>query len=175
MKIKITTLLVLFISTSLFAQKNWETLEQDNYAISYPKDWISSDQKPQPSMQFLLLTDEKSQNEDQFRENINLTTEDLGGTTFSLEEYAKISLDQITSQIPTAEVLSNDPTKIDNWEARTVVWRADFGNNMILQFKQVFLINGGQAYVLTFSSTKAEYDEYIKVGDNILNSFKFAK
>ncbi|MFC0604000.1 PsbP-related protein [Winogradskyella pulchriflava] len=175
MKIKITTLLLCFVSTALFAQKDWKTLEKDNYAINYPEDWISSDQKPQPTMQFLLLSDEKSQEKDQFRENINLTIEDLRGQTLSTEEYVKISLDQITSQIPNSKIISNDAIKIDGFEARVVIWSADFGNGMILKFKQILLINSGNAYVLTFSSTASEYDQYIEIGDKILNSFKLAK
>ncbi|WP_296313473.1 PsbP-related protein [Winogradskyella sp. UBA3174] len=175
MKIKLTTLLLFFISSTLFAQKGWETLTKDNYAVSYPKDWISSEQKPQPSMVFLLMSDEKSQNEDKFRENINLTLEDLTLQTLSLEDYSKLSIDQITGQIPSAKVISNESIKIDGWEAIAVIWTADFGNGMALKFKQIFLINNGKAYILTFSSTTTEYDEYIEVGDKILNSFKLAK
>ncbi|MFP4845275.1 hypothetical protein [Winogradskyella sp. PE311] len=175
MKTKISTLLLLFISLSLFAQENWETLEKENYAISYPTDWISSEKKPQPSMQFLLLSDEKSQNEDKFRENINLTLENLNGQTLSLDEYSKISIDQITAQIPSAKVISVDTIKLNGWEAKAAIWSADFGNGMILKFKQVFLLYSGTAYVLTFSSTTAEFDTYIQVGDQILNSFKLAK
>ncbi|WP_339625266.1 PsbP-related protein [uncultured Winogradskyella sp.] len=175
MKIKLTTLVVLLIGFTVFAQKDWTQLTQDGFAISYPKDWVSSDQKPQPSMQFLLMSDEKSQINDKFRENINLTLEDLGGQVLSLEDYAKISLEQITTQIPSAKVIVNVTTKINDYEARSVIWSADFGNGMVLKFKQVFILNGGMAYVLTFSSTSAEYDDYIEVGDKILNSFKLAK
>ncbi len=85
MKIKSTTLLLLFIGSTLFAQKNWNILEQNNYAISYPKDWQSSDQKPDSSIQFFLLSDEKSQKEDEYRENINLKLENLSGQEMELE------------------------------------------------------------------------------------------
>lgn len=174
MKKNLLIVLALFISTTLFAQDDWKTLKNENYAISYPSDWVSSDQKPQPSIKVLLLSDENSQKDDQFRENINLNLEDLKGQTLSLEEYANISLDQIKKQIPNAEILSNEAIKIDNWEAKSVVWYADFGT-MILKFKQVFLINNGTAFVLTYSSTKTEFDDYIEIADKIINSFKFAK
>jgi hypothetical protein len=175
MKNNLIILFVLFNSTMLFAQNDWQTLEKDNFAISYPKDWVSSDQKPQPTIAILLLSDEESQKTDQFRENINLNLEDLKGQTLSLDEYAKISIDQIKNQIPNAEILSNGTTKINGWEAKSVVWHADFGNNMTLKFKQVFLLNNGIAYVLTYSSTKTEYDDYFEVADKIINSFNFAK
>ncbi len=175
MKTKITTLLVLLISTTLLAQNDWNTLERDEYAISYPKDWVSSDQKTQASTQFLLLSDEKTQDEDSFRENINLTTEALGGREFTIEAYVKLSIDQIKAQIPSANIISNKNIKVEGREAKSVVWSADFGNGMILKFKQILMIYNDKGYVLTFSSSETEYDTYIAIGDQILNSFKLAK
>ena len=175
MKIKTITLLLLFLSTTLFAQKDWKTLEKDEYAISYPEDWESSNKKPQPTMEFLLLSDENTQKEDLFRENINLTTEDLGDRELTVEAYTTISIDQIVAQIPTAKVGSSQSITIDGREAKSIVWSADFGNGMILKFKQVLIIYSGKAYILTFSSSEAEFNIYIEVGDQILNSFKLAK
>ncbi|EDP71541.1 hypothetical protein FBALC1_03617 [Flavobacteriales bacterium ALC-1] len=174
MKTKFLTLLVLLSSSIMLAQDEWQTLEQDNYSISYPKDWVSSDEKPQPSVLFLLKAPENSQKEDLFRESINLVSEPLGGQTLSIEDYVKISLDQIMAQIPSAEIKSNKETKLGDEDAREVVWSADFGNGMVLQFKQVYIINNGTAYVLTFSSTTSEYDAYDEVVNKTLNSFKFS-
>ncbi len=175
MKIKSTTLLLLFIGSTLFAQKDWNILEQDNYAISYPKDWQSSDQKPEPFIQFFLLSDEKSQKEDEYRENINLKLENLSGQEMELEAYAKISLDQIRSQMPGSQVISNEVIKINNLEARAVIWSAESNNGIVLKFKKTFLIHNGKAYIITFSSTEAEYDKYIKIADRIINTFNLAK
>ncbi len=175
MKIKITTLALLFISTALFGQEGWKTLEQEEYAISYPKDWVSSDQKPQPSIQFLLLADEASQKEDLFRENINLNTEDLGGNDMDVEVYAKKSIDQISMQIPSAKIISNQNIKVNGQDAVAIVWSADFGNGMVLKFKQIIITYNQKGYALTFSSSDAEYNQYIEVGDKILNSFKLAR
>ena len=175
MKLKILTSVLLFVSVTLFAQDDWKTLKKDDYAISYPKDWVSSDQKPQPNMQFLLLLDAKSQENDSFRENINLMTENLGSRDLTLEAYNKMSVDGIIAQIPSAMIISNQSTKVEGREAAAIVWSADFGNGMILKFKQIVMVYNNKGYILTFSSSEAEYDTYIEVGDQILNSFKLAK
>ncbi len=175
MKIKITTFVLLLASLTLFAQDDWNTLEQDEYAINYPTDWEYSDQKPQPTIQFMLLSDESSVTEDQFRENINLTSEALGGRDIDAKAYTKISVDMIKGQLPSAKIVSNTAIKLDGRDAQAVVWSADFGNGMVLKFKQILTVYNDKGYVLTFSSTEAEYDKYIEVGDKILNSFKLAK
>lgn len=168
-------LALLLINVSLFAQDDWQILSTDNYSIQYPKDWTSSDQKPQPSVQFLLLSDESSLSEDNFRENINMTIENLKGKSISIDEYVKISIDQISAQIPNAKIITNESTKIDGNDAKEVIWSADFGNNMVLKFKQILLINSDSAYILTYSSTVTEFSKYEDIGDKILQSFKLAK
>ena len=175
MKIKLTFLFLLFIGSNLFAQKDWNTLEQDNYAISYPRDWQSSNQKSEPSIEVLLLSDEKSQKEDQFRKSINLKLENLRGQEVRLETYTKISLNQIRAQMPGAEVISNDPIKINNLDARAVIWSAESNNGTVLKFKRTFLIHNDRAYIITFSSIEAEYEEYIEIADRIMNTFNLAK
>ncbi|WP_411893566.1 hypothetical protein [Winogradskyella sp. A2] len=175
MKTQFFTCLLLLASLVLSAQENWQILKKDAFAISYPTDWESSNQMSQPSMQFLLLSDITTQNDDKFRENINLTTESLSGQSFTIDGYAKLSTDQIIAQIPGSKFESNKASTLDGQDAWEVIWSADFGNGMILKFKQSFLLFNDTAYVLTYSSSKAEYDQYVKVADLIFNSFKLAK
>jgi len=175
MKIKLITLLLIFISTSLFAQDDWQTYANDNYSIKFPADWEYSDLKPQPLIAFMLFSPEISQEKDNFREKINLTIEELSQADYTLEEYTDITLDQVKKQIPTAKMISALPTSIGNIDATNIVWSADFGNGIILQFNQLFAVKDRIAYVLTFSATEAEYDTYIKDAIKILSSFKFTK
>jgi hypothetical protein len=169
---KIKLVILLFVSLTIHAQDNWSTLEKDNYSINYPEGWSVSDQKSQPSVQFLLTTEESTLIEDKFRESINMVKESLQGQIFTPESYAKLSLEQIKLQIPNAKVISNEPADVGNAKAREVVWSNDFGNGMVLKFKQVFLLKDNTAYVLTYSSTEQEYSDYLEVADKIIYSFK---
>ena len=173
MKNKLTLLLTICISAIAFAQEDWKIFEKDNYSIQYPATWEYSDQKPQPTIQFVLMSEEASQNEDMFRENINLNTESLKGQDISLKDYAKAGLDQIFAQIPSAKIISNKNIKLGAKNAKEIIWSANLGNGMLLRFKQVFLLNDGIAYVLTFSATETDYDKYIEDGEKIISSFKF--
>jgi len=175
MKIKFLTSLLLITSSIVSAQENWQVLKKDAYAISYPNDWESSNKMTSPNMQFLLLSDIASQNGDKFRENINLTTENLGGQSFVIADYAKLSTDQIIAQIPNSTIESNKASTLDGQNAWEVIWYADFGSGMSLKFKQSFLLFNDTAYVLTFSSSTTDYEQYVKVADLIFNSFKLAK
>ena len=175
MKTKLFTSLLILVSLIISAQENWQTTKKDAFAISYPNDWETSNQLSQPSMQILLLSDASTQDKDKFRENINITTESLGGRSMSIASYAKVSTDQIKAQIPSARVESSKLSKLDGQEAWEVIWSGDFGNGMYLRFKQSFLLFNDTAYVLTYSSSTAEFDQYIKIADLVFESFKLAK
>ncbi|WGD33697.1 hypothetical protein [Olleya sp. YS] len=174
MKYKPTILVVLFtlVSTFIFSQENWQTFETETFAINYPEDWSYSDNKPNPMVQAVFFSPEITQVKDQFRENVNLTVEDLKSVELNIQEYTKLALDQVEKQISSAKILNQSSTTISGLEARIIIWSADFGNGILLKLKQLYTISNGKAYVLTFSSTIAEYDEYSEIGDNILKSFK---
>lgn len=170
---KIITTFALLIGMTGFAQSDWNQITKNDFTINYPEDWISSDQKQTPATQFLILADEKSQESDNFRENINLNLEDLSGKNISLEAYVKLSLEQITGQIPSAKFLENKAVTINQQEAHSIIWTANFGTGINVKFKQVFLIHKEKAYILTFTSTASDFDDYSSVSDTIINSFKF--
>lgn len=175
MKIKILTFLFVILSTSLYAQDDWQIFEKDNYSISYPSTWEFSDNKPQPTVAFMLYSPVESQKEDGFRESINLTIEELSMADYTLDQYTEIVLEQVKKQIPTAKMLSALPTNIGEVDATNIVWSAEVGNGMVLQFNQLFAIKDRIAYVLTFTSTQLDYDKYIKDATNVISSFKFTK
>ncbi|BAO76273.1 PsbP-related protein [Winogradskyella sp. PG-2] len=175
MKIKLTTLLLLFISTTLCAQEDWQTFEKDNYSINFPADWVYSDYKPKPTVAFMLYSPEASQKEDLYRESINLTIEELSSADYTLDQYTELVLDQVKKKIPAAKMITALPVSIGDIDAANIVWSADFGNGTVLQFNQLFAIKDRIAYVLTFTSTEAEYNEYIEDVTKTLNSFKFTK
>lgn len=82
MKNKLFTLALSLVFTVAFTQET-KTFTKDNYTIDYPSSWEISKQKVQPSVKFIILSDESSLAKDQFRENINLAIEPLQGQSLS--------------------------------------------------------------------------------------------
>jgi hypothetical protein len=175
MKIRLLSLVFTLLTSVIFAQDGWKTYQKDNYSINYPANWEYSDQKPQPTIDFILMSPEASQTKDFFRENINLTVENLVSEDLSLEEYTEKALEQIKVQVPNAKMISALPVTIGDIEATNIIWSADFGGGLNLKFNQLFTVKDRVAYVLTFASTTTEYELYEKDAIVMLNSFKFTK
>nr|WP_321231756.1 PsbP-related protein [uncultured Psychroserpens sp.] len=174
MKLRLTTLALVFMSNIVFAQDEWKTLEKENYSISYPTTWEHSDKKPQPSTQFVLFSEVASQEKDSFRENINLSTENLNGQNPSLSDYTRVSLDQVKAQVPTAKIVASSTTKVNGIDVSDITWSATFGA-IDLKFRQFLFIKNGTAYILTYTGSSSEFDNYSKVVNTTFNSFKFTK
>lgn len=172
MKKKLFVLALSLLVSVAFSQE-MKTFTKDNYTIDYDSAWEINGNQTQPGVQFMIMSNESTQTKDGFRENINLASESLKGQVLTASEYLNIALEQIKAQIPTAKIISSKSIDINGIDANETVWSADFGNNMVLQFKQVALVRGGNGYVLTFSSSTAEYKDHIKSADLMMKSFKF--
>ena len=172
MKNKLFTLGLSLSMTFVFAQDT-KTFTKDNYTIDYPSSWQISEQKTQPAVQFMIVSDITSQAKDNFRENISLSEEPLQGKTLNAEQYSQILVNQINAQIPSSKTSPTKSINLNGIDAQELVWSADFGNGTVLKFKQVLFVNGNTGYAITYQSTTTEFDEYLVVADKIISSFKF--
>ncbi|RKE98290.1 PsbP-related protein [Ichthyenterobacterium magnum] len=167
------TILTLLITFHCFAQDNWQTYTKDNYTIDYPSDWTYSNQKPQPTIQFVLKASPNSAKNDQFQENINLNLEFLKQDKINLDSYINTTIKQILSQVNDAQIIENKLIKSNDLDAKLFVWSGSFGNGIVLKFRQLVFIKNKTAYVLTLTCTETDYESYINIGNKIFNSFKF--
>ena len=152
-----------------FAQEvKWETLKQNGYVINYPADWTLN-QSGQMNTSFILFSPQASL-EDKFQENINLIVQDISAYDLTLEQYTEASTEQIKNFITDSKILSNEnvagppPFHKLKYSGR----QGEFE----LMFEQYYWIIDGNAFILTFTCQMSDYDTYVKVGHQILDSFK---
>lgn len=177
------TLILLFPTVFIFSQvpdstgkdslqsKNyeWRTLEEDDYSIQYPLDWIA-DNSGQLGAELFLFSPEESKG-DQFIESINLVIDNLPAGSTSLEKYAHKSEDELASMITNYKLLENTQLKDQNGDFQKVVYTGDH-NQYKLKFIKYYWIVKDKAYVLTFTGEQDSYENYSKMTDKILSSFK---
>ena len=164
-KIKLTLLLIIVTAFS-FGQVDFKKLEEENFSISYPQNW-RLDTTGQMNTSFILFSELKE--EDLFQENVNLLIQDLSNQGFTINSYAKLSENQIKGMVVNGEIIESKFNVENNHH--TLVW-SGLVNNRSLKFKQYFFLKDEKAFVLTLTTLPETYDEYIQVGNKILNSFK---
>lgn len=163
---KIKIVLLLFIVTvSTFAQKNNE-YKTDDFLVEYPKNW-RLDTSGQMNSTFILFSELKE--EDLLNENINLLIQDLTNQGFTMKSYAKLSENQIKKMVPDGVIIKSKFS--ENKEHYEMIWSGIVSGRK-LKFKQYFFLKGEKVYVLTLTTLPETYEEYISIGNEILNSFK---
>jgi PsbP-like protein len=149
--------------------KDWQLLEKENYAISYPKDW-DLDQSEQMGTKFFLFS-KLSSDKDVFKDNINLIIQDLKGQNIDFKKFVEISEGQIKTMFPNSNMEENKSILLNGKTFQKVIYTGDQGEYK-LRFTQYYCVENDKAYVLTFSAETKEYNALKAVGESIMNSFK---
>lgn len=151
------------------SHEDWKTHTDNGFQIQYPSEWELSLAK-QMGSSFILFSPLENK-DDLFRENVNLIIQDIKGMNIGLEKYAQISESQIKSMMTNAQILESKVMKKNGRRVYHLVYTADMGIYH-LKFMQNYFIQNEKAYVLTFTADQKNYDRYIKVGSEILNTFE---
>lgn len=173
LKIYWTCALGLIFSIGINAQDDdilkWPIYQFDNYQINYPSSWIL-DTSGQMNTSFILLSP-LSGDADDFRENVNLLIQDIGAYNLDLEGFTSISIEQIKAMFSEDAITLNERIEGDGAPFHKLVYSGKQGNGA-LKFMQYYWVIGEKAYVLTMTSTLEEFEEFLKDGQKILDSFK---
>jgi hypothetical protein len=146
----------------------WELLEEEDYWIQYPKDWELS-QSGQMGTKFMLFSAMEN-DEDKFRENVNLISQDLGSNTVDLDQYTEISEKQIKTMMTNCTVYESKRMKNARGEYQKLIYAADQGT-FRLKFEQYYWIENDFAYVLTLTCEESTFSSFKEIGEKIMNTF----
>lgn len=171
--ILLPTLLCLigFVRAS-FAQQtaDWQSYSKDGYSIQYPNDWGLEANETLGTDFFLFSTNNEPQ--DDFRENINLVSQNVAQFGVDLDGYVQLNFGQIRQMATNFKVERMDKEKEGkNGEHYVLVYTMDQGMYH-LKLMQYYWIVNGQAYVLTLTCEQDTFDGYEKVGKEIMASFE---
>ena len=148
----------------------WKTFEQNDYKIRYP-DNFKLDTSGDMGFSFVLLSKLTTSN-GRLQENIiSLGIDDLKGQNVSLDDFAKDTEEQIKMMITNSAIIENTRVKKGSSEFQKFIVTGRQGQ-FDLKFEQYDFIKNGKAYILTFTTEAAQFDNYKNVAEEIMNSFE---
>ncbi|WP_107039769.1 hypothetical protein [Brumimicrobium mesophilum] len=167
LRLSLTFILISIFSNSIYSQE-WKTLDKEGFSIDYPESWVLNEAGTMGTIFILFspLSDEK----DEFRENINLVTEDISAYDIDMDQYIEISTSQLKKYINNGKVIESE--RIDNGDLtfHKLIFSGEQGQFDLIFEVYTFLLDG-TAYVLTFTTEKDQFKEFKEVGEQILDSF----
>jgi hypothetical protein len=147
----------------------WKVLNETSYSIQYPDSW-EINKSGQMGSSFFIISKLTSP-QDKFRENVNLMIESLQGQKINLDKYVAISEGQLKTVITNGNIIESKRVKSNGHEFHKIIFTGDQGV-FKLRFTQYYWVLNGQAYVLTFTCERTQFDNYKLTGERILNSFR---
>lgn len=162
---KYLTLILFFTSCIAYSQDGFETLNGEDYTIKYPATW-ELNQSGQMGMKFGLFSPVGLYG-DQFRENVNLIAQDLTGQDMDLADFVDLSENQIRTMMANSDIIESK--KVNDFHK--LIYTGTMGRYK-LKFQQYYWVVNGSAYILTFTAERSEYDNYIGVAQQIMDSFQ---
>ncbi len=149
---------------------NWKVLNEANYSIHYP-DTFELDKSGHMGMHFILLSNLTS-DDDLFRENINLIIQDLKGYNINLDQYVEISEGQINTMIIDGNIIKSERVKgSNNRELHRIIYTGK-QEQLDLKWLQYYWVVNEKAYILTLTTEVSQFENYLPVGEKIMNTFK---
>ena len=138
--------------------------EEYGFFISPPQGWIVQEESEGEILVYFLGPIDEG-----FRININILVEE---TQMSLQDYVDFNKDQLLSVLGASIILEGSRI-IQGHEAYEVVFTWVY-QTYDFQQKQVYLVEKGNGYVITFSALQTNYDSYITDFDESVDTFEFS-
>lgn len=165
-----TCLLSLGISSSETQfEQDWNAtkeIRKEKFTLKIPSNWEVIEQKF--GVDLIGLAPESGS--DFFRENFNILYVKLD-TPLSPEKFYEYNLQSLNQLLVDFDLESSEVVTIDNVEAKKLIFTHTMGvvNAKVIQY---FLLENNNAYIMTFTAARLDFDKIRSEFEQIANSFK---
>jgi hypothetical protein len=131
------------------------------FSLEYPSDWQKEES--------LSFTSPQGGTGDRAPEVINVVTEVLPSSDFSLDSYTDAAMGQVES-FENFQLLNSSSTTLGGLPAHMIVYTFSDGQTP-LQNLQAWTVKDGMAYVITYGGVPEEFDSSLPSMQSVLDSF----
>jgi len=143
-----------------------------DYKLKYPETWrIDTSGNLGPA---LFVFSPLENETDKFSENVNVLIQNLEGQNIDLGKYKQITDKQLTDLATDSKIYESSISKTDKGEFFRITYAMTQGTFRI-KITSICFIRNDKAYLATFSSEFDKYDNYKKIGEEILSSFSLTR
>jgi len=111
-----------------------------------------------------------------FQENVNVMIQDLSNQPMTLEEYTTLTKQQITQALGSTAIISVNDINFAGQNAIEMIYgmpkNSKVNRNFNLKLWQIWFVKDNKAYLFTYTAEQVEYDNYLDVAKQTIDSFK---
>jgi hypothetical protein len=132
------------------------------FSLEYPSDWQKEES--------LSFTTPQRGTSDRSPEVINVVTEVLPSSNFSLDSYTDAAMSQVES-FENFQLLNSSSTTLGGLPAHMIVYTFT-DEQTPLQNLQAWTVKDGVAYIITYGGVPEEFDSSLPDLQSVMNSFR---
>ena len=148
---------------------NWQLTTSEGFNIHHPADW-EVDLSGFMGSKFLLYLPEVEG--DEFRENLNLITQQLPAAPANLQELGELVLAQLSTFVTDVNILSHGIA--GNGEYFEVKCEGQQAGTNLIWYQRCFL-QDSVAHILAYSADPKDFDAAFAAAQECMDSFKLPK
>ncbi len=142
------------------------------FEMDYPPEWSMIENEAGAAAIFYSPLENDL---DIFKENVNIVIQDLSKKPMSLEQYTKTAIHQMKVVFKTGmEIVESEPAYLGGVKGHRFTFMGT-GPDGDLKFMTLWALKGDTAFQFTYTGLKSDWDQYKKVADKMLRSFKITK
>jgi eukaryotic-like serine/threonine-protein kinase len=153
---------------------NWQSYV-DNTArikVKYPTTWQQQDIPNVVTGERVMFTIPKQNAKSKDRENVSIRVENLTNPQTSLANYTQSTIAEISKYDRDAKIVESSPITLANRPGALIVYTGKDENSLLVKNLEVWTIDRGKAYILTYRSTPDRYYQFLDNAMTIVNSFE---
>jgi|GEM_PF-1400369 len=148
---------------------NWLTYDCDEFSIRYPAAFMLDTSGYLKAS--LYLYTKLSYQGDTFSDNICVFMQDLTEKPMTLDDYIRLSEEQIMKYTEEPDIIVSDRKRRDGMEYHKLIYSEKQPGYRLVR-EQFISIRNNKVYILTLSCEEPLFDDYKETGEAIMSSFK---
>jgi eukaryotic-like serine/threonine-protein kinase len=142
--------------------------------IKYYPTWQVEDIHNLVTGENAIFISPKQSSIDKYRENISVRVENLTNQQTTLPEYTKSAISEITKYHKNAKIVESSSITLAKKPANLVVYTGKDENGLPIKNLEVWTIDRGKAYILTYKAEPKQYYAFLQTVMTMINSFELS-
>ena len=140
--------------------------------IKYYPTWHLEDIHNLVTGENVIFISPKQSSIDQYRENVSIRVENLTNQQTTLTDYTKSAIAEITKYYKDAKIIESSGIQLARKPANLVVYTGKDENAMPIKNLEVWTVDRGKAYILTYKAEPKQYYGFLQTVMTMINSFE---
>jgi eukaryotic-like serine/threonine-protein kinase len=140
--------------------------------VKYPMNWQQKDIQNVVTGENVLFTSPLATTGNKYQANISIRIENLTNLQTTLASYTRSTIAEIDRYYQDAKIIESSPITLAKKPGNLIVYIGKDENSLAIKNLEVWTIDRGKAYILTYKAQPDRYYQYLEAAMAMINSFE---